>query len=348
MFKMKYISLIVVLLCMSGLSAQGQSESAVSGKAKEKEQERTKNVSPNQKSRAVQQELEDDRVDELDNVNSRMSLGKDASGVEQDKYLLDLKTEGFRSYDSDGLKSAYEMSSNKLDLMDEMMGDAEIRGDVSSKKDFARKIKNSGKYSGYKYEYAKNLLNSIDQNGFLICNGEIDTYPLYVLQELQSVRKDVKVINLKLIENDAYWKRISNTYGLKGNYSSSYKQFVSNLMQSNPDKKLYLSLNNRHDVLKHHKSNLYLTGLAFRLSKVAIKNQKVLESNWNTFELSRFKSKSKTSVDKKLDYSYIMILHNLYMFHGSGNQKLADEYKSLAKSVAENNGVWNKVKSKFE
>jgi hypothetical protein len=191
------------------------------------------------------------------------------------------------------LKKAYAINPKDKEVLQLMISFYDIKGDEGRRNKICEELKAVKPFSKETYAYLKNVLNSIPKNGVLITHGSLDTYPLFILKEVDGFRKDVTIVSLDLLQSSVYRERLREMNFQIPTSSVVDTKFMKSFCELNEKRNIYLSLTIPKNYFKEIPSNIYITGLAFKYSKSTISNVLELKNNWASFDKSLFEKETK-------------------------------------------------------
>jgi len=180
-------------------------------------------------------------------------------------------------------------------------------------------------------------------------NGDNDTYPYWILQNVQKIRQDVLVLNVSLALIDSYRERLFKEdeiplLKIKNDSDRVSQTLVKHIIKNIHDRSIYVSIFVDSDIYKDYETKMYLTGLSFKYSEKQFDNLAVIRNNVeNKFMLDYLKqtfyNNYAQSVVNQMNTGYLAVFLKLYEnYQLSGEILKARKLKELATTVAENSG----------
>ncbi len=197
--------------------------------------------------------------------------------------------------DISGFEKAYRMNPRRPDPLYHIVLYYEIKDDRDKTRELYQKIYDSHDIAPELLEYNYNVLMSVENGAILYTNGDNDTYPARMLQEVKGIRPDVAVINLSLAAVNDYLElklsqmkieldvRAMRQAVKKENGAYDHAQFLVRLFRAIDEKYAetpqYFALTVNDYYVAPIKDELLITGLANRYCTSPFDNMALLQRN---------------------------------------------------------------------
>ncbi len=271
------------------------------------------------------------------------------------------------------IKKAHEIRPDAAETFYPFIIHNEVKGNKQEKNKWLQKLYESRDISPALLNYNYNVLMSLEPDAILFTNGDNDTYPIWLLQYVHNLRRDVLIINISMAPIDGYLDLKLTDHDLKLELSGlkkssvekgafSRKLFITNLRNklnsTYPEVPLYYALTVYKPYTENIKSNLYIVGLAQKYSEKRMDNTALVKKNLNNrfrldylqYDWYRENMLGRRMISRmNMNYVVPMIMLGEH-YTGSGELARAKEWFEFALSIAHqagNAGAIEEIRSKM-
>ena len=224
------------------------------------------------------------------------------------------------------------MYPDNVELYDDFMDYYAMNDNLQGRRKFSKELSKSNVIPDYVLEYNYNVLASLPSDAVLFTNGFDDTYPIWVLQDVQNVRPDVKVVKINYLSDTIYRNKVLNELGLSYDNDLNGIKLVKNILEQNPDKPLYLPFTVDKRLIQALYPNLYPIGLVFKYAKTPVDNLPETQRVWeDNFKKTTLLEVEKPKKQRDFQVNYLIPLVNLYNYYIKIGEK--EKAKSLKKYI---------------
>jgi formylglycine-generating enzyme required for sulfatase activity len=258
--------------------------------------------------------------------------------------------EGFKPEAYQAVQKAYAMKPEKPEAYGLLQSFSEFNLDVRSRAMFSESLFNNNQISSSLINYSYNVLMSLEPSSVLITEGESTTTPLYVLQDVMNIRKDVLILNLDMLTDATYldkkFKNVGLSYSTNGPISGEglRRDLCAHLPSANGGKKFYYALTIAKENVNSIKEYLYVVGLASLHSLINVDNVTQIKKNLEKEFLMDylqvdFKGESKNDAGRIFSPNYLLPMILLYeSYQKEGAVEKAKKLRELMEKIAIDSG----------
>lgn len=214
----------------------------------------------------------------------------------------------------------------------------------NKRKESSMALFTSGAMSPSLLNYSYNVLMSVEPQAMLITEGENTMLPLIVLQDVFGIRADVNVLNLDMLQYDDYRNRKFESLHLTAPSTSGKVEMCESLPKLNPTTKFYFALTVDRKQVLPIKDQLYVVGLASRMSAERMDNISVIKDNLEQkflldYLTVNFNGEPANATGKIFAANYLvpMLLLSEH-YYETGDVEQANHWNKIIRALADETG----------
>lgn len=262
-------------------------------------------------------------------------------------------------------KKAYDIDPDRTESYGWLFSYYVPRFNALKSKEIAQKMLKNNIYSDANLKWNYNALQSIEKNGVIITNGDMDAIPKWTLQYGLSIRTDVLVISKYLAGIDkTYRTTILKKVGMQKPEKkpadfktvTDYVDYLTVQLLRNTKRPVYMSSGTPMEFFRAHKldDKMYLVGNALKYSETDFDNTTVIKKNFEEKYYLEYLFKNfqhhpeDEMVKSNMNLTYLPGLIHLKDYYTKQNQSNKIQYyESLIQKVASDSGRKDEVLSWF-
>lgn len=268
-----------------------------------------------------------------------------------DSKLIAAKNYGFSNIGLDFYSQVKALEPDNPEVLSMGLLKAEIENDQGTRRTIAARLYDLKLISPSLYNYAYNLLMSVDDGGVLFSESGNTTIPMLVLQDVLHIRTDVKIVNVNLLEEPEYRNKVYTSLSINPEKNfNGINRLITNLPDENPDFSFYYSLTLKKELIADISKKLNLSGLALKYLKDGENSSGELARNTSRFLvdylLTDFNNEGDGAAGRVLEPNYLPGFIILRSHYERTNQP--DELAKINKliySVSDFAGITKKVEN---
>lgn len=184
------------------------------------------------------------------------------------------------------LALAHASNPERDELLAPMLTLALRDGDEGRLAAAAKAMKERGQMAAGLTDLARDILLGVDRGGILVTAGEMDGFPVLLRQYAEGERRDVLVIDLRLLSDGDYRSRAWRLAGAKGDAPATSDGFLGNVHLATA-RPVHLSLAVGRSIAAPLADQLHVAGLTLRLTAAECCATNKLESVWKAMRKTR-------------------------------------------------------------